>query len=221
MNLSRLYDADTTSVLVGVGVLRNERHPYNTHTGIVYRTDGGLLQFIHQAWHLKIRDEPWSHRVFCVPNIPIERARFLPRLCLAIARSVNAGKQVPYALRYPTNPVWNMDLGEIIANDNGLNCSNFVLMIFSQFGFSLIDMDGWPLRSEDAEWHRYLVDRMKETDHQQAAKIEVEIGSLRVRPEEVAGACLYDDIPVIYEMARKGSLRVIEAIDSSSPGVLE
>ncbi len=115
-----------------------------------------------------------------------------------------------------------MTSGDLVLtrDGNGLNCSNFVLVVFLMEGISLIDFTTWQERPEDADWHSYLVDQLEHygasSDH--VAVVRSEIGCARVRPEEVAGACLEAVLPTTFEQCRANGRRLIQVVDERARG---
>jgi hypothetical protein len=188
---------DTT--IIGVSIERMTHEPYNTHTGVVYRDDGGRLLHLHLAWHLNLRNSRLQNGcLFVIPDIPEDRLPFLRVLCMRIATNP---QRLTYALRYPRSARFVVATGELIGDQRGLNCATFVLTFLSSYGVDIVDVENWPLRLADAQWQQYLVDRVRDDYPDHADRIQEEVGSQRVRPEEVAAACLYgfDLYPLDFE----------------------
>jgi len=171
----------------------------NTHVGVVHRELGGQLLFFHQAWHHQTHNQPLHDAsrelggVFLsvVPDIEMDRARAIAGLFRLIART---GQSVAYALRDDPQTMFDEVTGRLVMpNGKGLNCATFVLVLFRTARLPLVDTTDWPQRPEDKEMHERLIAMLTRTgassDHIQA--VREEIGCVRVRPEEVAGAGMY------------------------------
>lgn len=212
MNASRLRFRGE-GVTIGVAIERNPDPPHNTHLGVAYRVDGEL-RHLHFAFHRLLCDgQAQEGLVIAVPNLPPERQRFYTRLCLRIAERRQA---IPYNFRHPQSGQFVFETGEWTGGC-GLNCSYFVVYLFSSYGFQIVNPDEWPLRAADAAWHREVIDRwMRTRDPPHAARLEEEVGSQRVRPEEAAGACLYDVLPASFLQAELASRWVLQMITLDS-----
>lgn len=128
---------------------------------------------------------------------------------------------MPFSLSFDDDLEFTTSGRIILArNGKGLNCSTFVLHVFRQYGIPLVDFDTWQARSEDAEWHRSLVEWVKHDDPEHAALIESEIGCARVRPEEVAGAALDNELPVSFEHCVHNGQAVLAFVDSLSGSIM-
>lgn len=214
MDPSRFLCRDDGRTVVAVSIQRVPDSPFNTHTGVVYRNpDDGQLFHLHLAWHnIRIRNSVFRDGLFfAVPDIPEERRRFIPRLCRRIADNP---QRLTYALRYPQNARFVIDTGELVTDGNGLNCATFVLTLFAAYGIDLVQIGTWPLRPQDREWHVRLVAMIRADDPPHADRLESEIGRQRARPEEVAGAALYqfDEYPVEFEAAQLAASWIVPII---------
>jgi hypothetical protein len=216
MGIERLNFSEGGEMAVAVAIGRTNTPPHNTHTGVIYKHGVGL-RMIHLGWHHQLHDSEWKYGqnyAHVVPNLPRERANAVAALCRLIRRK-HPG--IPYAFRLVEDVRFNTTTGDIILSRGalGLNCSSFVLIVFLQAGIRLIQLDTWEERAEDRQWQQYLLDLLSRTnapaEHVEA--VREEIGSARIRPEEVAGACLEDDLPASFARCRDNGQAIVNALD--------
>lgn len=211
MNAARFMTNDDGlfSIAVAIGFAQSG----NTHSGILHRGKDGRLSVLHLRFHCKLENEIHDPSVYsiAVPNLTRDRQKFYQALCRKI---VNAHPLIRFALRYGDNS-FDTATGQIVlAKDGlGLNCATFVLAIFRSYGFDLVDFSTWQYRAQDAVWHRELVTMVRaQTDcdgPNHATLIASEIGCARVRPEEVAGACLEDALPADFDKCRDNGIWIV------------
>jgi hypothetical protein len=139
---------------------------------------------------------------FCVvPIIEPDRAKAIALLWEFIT---SQRQMIGYALKDDQDALFDENTGRLVMpNGLGLSCSTFVLVLFRTARYPIIDTTGWPLnRPGDKEAQEKLVQVLEKTcgdrAHIGAVKREMENGCERVRPEEVAGAALYDHPRVQY-----------------------
>ncbi len=125
----------------------------------------------------------------------------------------NEGEQIAYALQDDPNALFDPNTGRLtLPNGRGLTCSTFVLVLFRSVDFPFIDTTDWPQnrpgdREAEDELVRFL-ERQYSHDQEHIEGVRREIGSCRVRPEEVAGAALYQVLAVRYPQAEDGGLLI-------------
>lgn len=223
MNPNHIIFASNQIKLIAVGICRTDRG--NTHTGVAYRHSNGKVHFFHQAWDHDTRDNPIAAEsqqmggpFFCItPTIEDDRAMAIASFWEFVA---SRGEQIAYALRDDPEALFDPNTGMLaIPNGRGLSCSTFVLVLFRSVRFPYIDTTGWPVnRPGDAEFQARLVNFLDNCcdDKEHVEAVRMEIGCERIRPEEVAGAALYLDLPVRYHCAEdagifvRGSLCVLQ-----------
>lgn len=218
MNDERIKRSDDASFSVAVGITRTQHG--NNHLGIIYRYDNGQLFLIHLAADITLEhgtldssfsDTGTKDKYLClIPKMPRDRARFYPRLCRKIWTK---HPSIRYALANHEGNRFNIADGDVVLSigSNGLNCSTFVLAVFNSYGFQLIDFSTWQARPEDEDWHDGMVAWVGQSDPVQASRIRSEIGCARVRPEETAGACLFDP-PASFKQATQAGFRINELL---------
>lgn len=160
------------------------------HSGILLRDeeieDAVLL---HLCWHCKLTlNAPPSQYLWILPCINTRRSRQLAIYCRRLWRTND--RNVPYAFSCP-NDIFDKESGKFLLGKTkyGLTCSSFVLAVFLAQGIQLIDGTEWPRRLGDIEWQKQILTMLKEhAAPEHIASVESEIGAVRYRPEEVAGA---------------------------------
>jgi hypothetical protein len=98
----------------------------------------------------------------------------------------------------------------------GLTCATFVLGVFSCCGIELVKCDSWPAgREDDVPWQRSIVEMLKSqnADPEHIRHIEADIGTVRVRPEEVASAAT-DPAPSKFDDVIDLSMAIVARLRS-------
>ena len=168
----------------------------NTHAGIVYRDEKDKPRLLHLEFHKSLKNDPIGPDYLCAdPELEIEDAEVVGGYCRQIATD---NPPIWFAIHYNPHAKFAKfkEKMAFTGDDKGLNCSTFVLTIFSSAGPRLIDTSNWPKRPEDKAWHEKLVKFLESTDASPAhiKRVKKDIGCARIRPEEVAGACL-EEVP--------------------------
>jgi hypothetical protein len=173
------------------------------HVGIFHKDETTKdLRMIHLAWHHELKNShPNIWYIWIAPPIPQRRARQVAAFCRKVSRSNPAG--IPYAFSQATD-CFDQQTGSFIfgPSRNGLTCASFVLGVFQSTGLTLIDHDTWPrTRDGDEKWQRSIIEQLKqdEASEDHILRVESEIGCVRYRPEDVAGAGAADDLPASFE----------------------
>jgi hypothetical protein len=201
--LKRIAKPDDCPI-VGVAITIT-RHR-NSHAGIVFRDTQDRVRLLHLAFHHDLKYESFNGAEYlCAdPEFEHEDAEIVAAHCRLIASIApnTPTAYIKFAIHY--NPAARIRVqGQTITVEHegkGLNCSTFILTVFARAGPSLIDFTTWRTRESDAKWHRYLVNLLKRcAPEPHWKKVEQDIGCARVRPEEVAGACLEDPVPANFD----------------------
>ena len=80
----------------------------------------------------------------------------------------------------------------------GLTCATFVVEVLRQQGFDILVEDSWPIRAEDEAWRAAIIQQLElsgSADAPHIAALAAKPTTTRVRPDEVAAACLNSPIP--------------------------
>ncbi len=137
MDPERAKDTPDPDTIVAVAVGRLGNPPRTTHAGLVYRDGDGKLAALHLGWHELLLTDPFdSPYVFAYPEIDPVRASNVAGLCRLIR---NQRPKIPYAFRLDLNARFCTRTGDIrtLGEGHGLNCANFVIIVFQSTGISL------------------------------------------------------------------------------------
>ena len=106
----------------------------------------------------------------------------------------------------------------------GLTCATFVLAMFDYHKLTLLDLDSWKFREDDAKWQRSIFEtylKGKATDWGLDKSVleriekEISVPCLRFRPEEVFASCLVGDHPAKFDPTVKYAEWVVYQIDNN------
>lgn len=161
------------------------------HLGLFHRREGRPVRLLHLEHHFSLKDTP-QHEPYAwvAPPIPPERARAVAALCRLIANKHSTG-QIPFGLRLGGS-AFDPLTGALLLGDTeyGFTCATFVLAVFQSAGLRPLDVVGWPARPDDVEWQKAILKdlskRQAPLDHIKG--VNEEVGCVRFRPAEVAGA---------------------------------
>lgn len=196
-NISRLKRraVDVPWVAVFVGSLGT-----NLHAGIVFKANDNSLHLLEQAWHHKIRSAPagaflsnYGLTAYCIPDLLDDRAEAVCGLCRKISNQIVNGKlSVPYSLKLAENSEFSLESGLLkLGAGHGLTCVTFVSLVFKSAKVPIVRMGNWPIRKADEKVHLRLLERLKaDATPEHVKRVSKEVRCARVRPEEIAGACL-------------------------------
>jgi hypothetical protein len=82
-------------------------------------------------------------------------------------------------------------------------------------GINLLDESTWPSRrEEDLAWVRTL-EAFATPEHVERLLQEVSAGAIRLRPQEVLGACTCATLPADFATAARGGSTVLEMLASA------
>ncbi len=193
-----------------------------THAGVAYRSTDGTIRFLHFANHESLRDETnLGSCAFAIPLMKEEDLEYLAGFCARVYRANQKGK-LPYSFQFDMNLGFNPESGLIVINYNsGLTCSTFVVALFRSAGNPLVIPITWPRRADAAgiAARRYLLNYWRQTGKQKyitrADVIEPTIQTMRISPEEVAGACLQKKLPTGYFRAWENGRVILKRIDAA------
>jgi len=178
------------------------------HIGVLHREGGSDdVVLLHLAWHHDLRNQPPGPNYLWIDMpIPAIRLRQVAAICRKVWRS-NQG-DVPYAFS-PPNDCFDESTGRFLLGPtrHGLTCATFVLAVFETAGLPLVQYETWPDRgAEDRQWQEFVVRQLRESNlpasNEHIAAVQSEIGAIRFRPEEVAGAATVSELPAAFDLVQ-------------------
>jgi hypothetical protein len=205
-----------------------------THAGILHRA-GGTLFVQDVLWHERFRSAPCPEPCpyhFVVPALELEELNDITAMCRLIHNRYHGagpGRRpgIPYAFRRGTDTRFNREDGELTLGDGlGLTCSTFILTVFESVRVTLVDFDGWPIRADDDRRHGELLDLMKRgvpghgippAEPEHVARVAEQLPCIRVRPEEVAAAAMFDDLPATFPQLEPAGRWILQRLSSPAP----
>lgn len=190
--------------IIGVGVYQNTKH-----IGMLCRDSADKrLRFIHLAFHedLRLEDDATKCFLWVEAKLEDESANVAAAQARRVYRRYSAGG-VPYGFS-PYGGYFGPQ-GEIrwTAPGNGLTCATFVLAVFDAAGVRLVTGDDWPTpddRPEDKQFQQEIVELVRERSTATASHVlgmVADIGQVRIRVLEVAGAVAADAYPANFVTA--------------------
>jgi hypothetical protein len=195
-------------------------HPDPDHCGILYAADTHRVM-LHLAWHKILLHEPIpspkkEKYAWVAPALPPERALAVARLCARVWRA-HRRYGLPYGLRYDATTFHRTGEVKLGPDEVGLTCATFVIAVFRRGGVELLRQQEWPDRPDDVDRQRELVAALRDDPKVPRAHcdaIEREIGAVRYRPTEVAGACASSELPCSFVDAANAAAQIASAFDS-------
>lgn len=187
-------------------------HRGQRHVGLVYR-DGDTIWMLHLAWHFQLeRQAPHLADGWVNPNVSNRRLRQVAAIC-RLAWSENADGRIPFGFS-PPNDSLDGATGRFLlsAAGFGLTCATFVLSVFHAAGIPVVRYSTWPTdRLEDRAWQAQIVGLLEKhgADPAHIAGVASDIGSVRFRPEEVAGAASLTPWPVEFQAAAHAGNQIL------------
>lgn len=193
--------------------------PSGRHVGVLHRnTDSGEVELLHLAWHRDLRNEtPKSDYFWVQLAVPSLRLKQVAAVCRQVWRA--NGRAVPYGFS-PPNDCFDENSGRFLLGPtrHGLTCASFVLSVFDRAGLQLARYESWQQgRQGDREWQKFVAEALvnhPEADEGHLAAVRNGVGSIRVRPEDVAACALCFPPTVEAEAATRRAEEVLSRISS-------
>ena len=210
---SKSFLSDSSYIGIAISGDQNQRH-----VGILFRRDKiNTPELLHLAFHMHLRCEApgesnIEYYLLHCPNLSedeqLQLAVWFKQVFLA------NNKNIPYGIEYSSIRYFSDDGTYLLLERNcGLTCSTFVLALFRDFAYELVDIDSWEKRSDDEEWQKNIIKSMKSqserhSDLYPATYIDAQVAKIgiavRFRPEEVAvSAHLCDGTPIKFDEAKR------------------
>lgn len=191
------------------------------HLGLMHRKLSQNFKgykHLHLAGHNDFRNDTFEDGRYLIiyPDLDLRLSRQVATLCRNIYNQNSYG-EMPYGFTIPR--AWfelsgdpKFDKGFV-----GLTCSTFVLSVFFSINIQLLLPHTWKCREDDREyqlmWVNFLFPKL-EADQTHIRKVKKQIGNIRIRPEEVAGAALEAPPPVEFDRAIALSKDIKKNFDS-------
>lgn len=204
--------------IVGIGVYEDAKH-----IGMLCRDSfDKKLRFIHLAFHgdLRLDDDTAKCFLWIEAKLEDELASVASAQARRIYRRYEAGG-IPYGFSPYTGYFGSQ--GEIrwTAPGNGLTCATFVLAVFDSAGIRLVKGETWPVdRPEDRHFQREIIKLVHERSKASAAHVEgmnANVGKMRLRVLEVAGAVAADAYPADFATAQTLGQRLQQTLEGTAP----
>jgi hypothetical protein len=209
MEINRLLVADTTERILdfaaGIKLGRD-----NNHAGVLYRDDdNNQIYILHLVGTgnqsgkcLASRDgwtPPWG---WVIPQLKREELQLARGYCHLV---YDLKEEISYGFRFGLDHRFAEGTGmlQLTKDCRGLTCATFILAILHSINIRLLDLDSWEDRPEEQA-------EMEVIAQGQGAGVADELPCKRYKPEEVAGACLADRLPVAFPLAITLSAQVLE-----------
>jgi hypothetical protein len=206
---------------VGIAVRQIERpdRPVSRHCGLLYKVDGGQTRLLHFAFHCDLRDE-LAKEPYLWANIGFDEinGRFVAAYAAQLTHNSN---NIPYGLD-ASGSCFDPSSGDFIQPPlgKGLTCATFITAVLGSLGFQLLLQQSWVEREEDEEYGKNVVLDLKEygASESHISAVVTDIGAIRFRPEEVAGASThpYQGWPIILEDAINLAKQILADLDRAT-----
>jgi hypothetical protein len=223
MDINRFNLSGKSVGNLGVAICLNPFPHCNTHVGIIYRDARERLWVVHLAWHKTLRNNILEDDFsVATPNLDPLEEPYLAEYCAKVGRSSRNHRNIPFNLRYDPDTQFDEDGHlRLSPSGTGLNCATFVVTVFRSAGRPLVQPDTWLIREgqerriDEAVHQRYVASLSQDPDpdrQKQAKIIQPEIGCFRIRPHEVAGACLESILPATFSQCGPNGEYVLEML---------
>jgi hypothetical protein len=210
---NRLSTDDSTlppsAVALAVGAVR-------LHAGIAFKLSDGEVQVLHLAMHYKLRTSEWGGWCYAMPHPTLDILDLI--LVASFCGMIKTRRpRIPYGLRFKRSSFDDDGKFTPGSDESGLTCASFVIAVFDWATIPLVLGDAWQARADDAAAQAKLVTVLREygdaaPEHIEA--VEREVGCIRIRPEEVAGATTTESRPVNFVDAERIGREVLAEFDA-------
>jgi hypothetical protein len=197
------------------------------HIGLLYRLDDSI-KLLHLGWHRDLRDE-LVHAGFKYLWAPIGLTAVEQVALAGMAAEVSVNVRLTdfrYGLDWQyveEEGLFDEDEKVIIYPvGKGVTCATFLYGLFKWWGYKLVAPDTWQAVAGDQEWQRWVVSVLgaskDEDSRAQAEALAKDVGVLRLRPEQLAGACATDveAWPVLFDGACALAAEVVAQVASET-----
>jgi hypothetical protein len=217
--------------------LRNEdvalamhRSGLGRHIGFAVFTPAGKREFLHLAWHRKVRRGPYPpEHCSIVGPLPFDRISMmtLKKALWNIGSKVDKNAkaiQIPYGVNIdPSKGAFDRDGNyKPPSGRDGLTCATFVSEVCRGVGLRLLDEATWTAREEDSEWIEEICRALSHpdsgADEAHVRHVRASFNGVRIRPEEVAAsAALWDGKPAGFGSVEEQGKALIAKLQACCP----
>jgi hypothetical protein len=217
--MERVFDAEQRRFedIRGVAVAIAELGDDQRHLGLLHRdAEAGPVLMLDLQWHHRLRNDPPSDDFLWIdPAVHSRRLAQVADICRLIWRA-NQKDGIPYGFSSPTD-CFDDETGAYLFGPTalGLTCATFVLAVFHRAGLPLVVYESWPTeRPGDRPWQEKIVQLLERTGAatEHVAAVRSEIGSVRFRPEEVAGAATCTTLPALFDQASGRAQHILDRL---------
>jgi hypothetical protein len=203
------------------GIAIRDLDSQQRHMGILHRDLGAKeVRLLHLAWHLDLRNEtPIEGYLWIDPAVPSRRLTQLAAVCRMVWLA-NGRDTIPYGFSPPSDCM-DADTGKYLVGptQHGLTCATFVLAVFHRAGLPLVQYASWPVgRPGDAEWQQRILEALRRSGRatpEHIHAVENDVGTVRFRPEEVAGAATVSPLPADFGAAERRGRELLARLGNS------
>jgi hypothetical protein len=203
------------------------------HVGVVYNADTGH-RLLHQAWHCDTRDQSVAEvlasnqSVWLVPPaLDEDQQNNLRAHAALVANNVRTGLAVHYAFLAKDASIDSAGMPKL-GQSLGLSCSTFISRLCAAAQIPLILESSWDLSvmtpariAEDKAAQELLVKILQAdpdpTRQSHGTALSAEVGTARIRAEEVAAASAMSGRPVSFPAVEpQGSALLAEMLQQAA-----
>ncbi len=199
--------AVVASVVLASGAVR-------FHAGVAIKPASATPSVLHLAGHYKVRNTTSGKWAEAVPEMDSVDQAIVAAFCLAFMK---IGARIAYGLR-DQGYLREDGVGGYVyvegGNGSGQTCSTFVKNLFEWAGAPLVDESTWQQRDADLPDQLKLLEYLagEDADPSHIAAVAGDLPCMRIRPEEVASASTFTDLPVSFIAAESAGARLASEV---------
>jgi len=149
-----------------------------------------------------------------------DKLEYIAEYCARVHRANERGK-IPYSFEFDPDLLFDKNNGLLGLTEHarGFTCSTFVVALFRSSRNPLVHEITWPRRADEADVasRQAVLDMWRGSGRPElvarAREIAPTITTMRIRPEQVSGACLQQALPVGFRRANANGQIVLDAFD--------
>ena len=185
-------------------------HDGYSHTGFLYR-NGTQLFALHLAGPEQLLNQKAETINFRWTAVTLHKSllRTIAMRCQVIAFRQSG---IPYGFGYDGLPCFDGKGRYNRPDSQGMTCATFVMDLFHSNAIPILQLEGWPLRSQDKDFQSALRELIRKAKMYEVRGIDT---SPRYRPEEVAGGALSTEKPLPFTVAEALGRTLREQLEAS------